>query len=72
MKTWTKPVVNELNINETEYNLLGWYSDGGYTGDGILSGHSTFDKPEKPTQPTNPTNPTNPIDPDIPITEMCS
>lgn len=46
MKTWSKPIVEELNINETAHNWLGRYSDGGYIGDGILSGHSTNKKPE--------------------------
>ncbi len=39
MKKWTKPVINELNINDTEHCLLGNSRDGGYIGDGIISGH---------------------------------
>lgn len=54
MKTWSKPIVEELNINETAHNWFGQYSDGGYIGDGILSGHSTNKKPEGPTSTPEP------------------
>lgn len=39
MKKWNAPSVEELNINETAHNLLGNSWDGGYIGDGVLSGH---------------------------------
>ena len=45
MKKWNAPAMEELNINETAHNLFGRYNDGGYIGDGILSGHSTNQKP---------------------------
>ena len=50
MKTWSKPIVEELNINETAHNWTGIYKDGGYIGDGVISGHLSWEKPEeKPT-----------------------
>lgn len=54
MKTWSKPIVEELNINETAHKWIGRYSDGGYIGDGILSGHSTNEKPEDPDSTQEP------------------
>lgn len=39
MKTWENAEVKELNINETAHNWCGNSWDGGYIGDGILSGH---------------------------------
>ncbi len=47
MKKWNAAAIEELNIEETAYGLLGWYKDGGRIGDGQLSGHLTFDKPEE-------------------------
>ena len=47
MKKWNAPAVEELNINETAHKWLGRYNDGGYIGDGILSGHNTNTKPEE-------------------------
>ena len=50
MKTWSEPIVEELNINETAHNWTGIYRDGGYIGDGVISGHLSWEKPEeKPT-----------------------
>lgn len=52
MKTWSEPIVEELNINETAHNWTGIYRDGGYIGDGVISGHLSWEKPEeKPTTP---------------------
>lgn len=45
MKTWSEPIVEELNINETAHNWTGIYRDGGYIGDGVISGHLSWDKP---------------------------
>ena len=39
MKKWEAPVINELNLNETAYHCLGDDRDGGYVGDGKLTGH---------------------------------
>ena len=50
MKTWSEPIVEELNINETAHNWTVIYRDGGYIGDGVISGHLSWEKPEeKPT-----------------------
>ena len=46
MKTWSKPIVEELNINETAHNWTGIYRDGGYIGDGVISGHLSWNKPD--------------------------
>lgn len=43
MKKWNTPVVTELEINKTEENWTGKYTDGGHIGDGELSGHLTND-----------------------------
>ena len=52
MKIWSEPIVEELNINETAHNWTGIYRDGGYIGDGVISGHLSWEKPEeKPTTP---------------------
>lgn len=50
MKNWIKAELLELNINKTEYRLFGFYADGGYIGDGMISGHLTFDKPDDPEE----------------------
>ena len=60
MKKWNAPEVNELNINETAHNWTGIYKDGGYVGDGVVSGHLSWDKPEDPSKPTEiPSEPEN-------------
>lgn len=55
MKKWNMPAVEEININETAHNWTGLYRDGGYIGDGEVSGHLSWTKPsndpEKPTIP---------------------
>lgn len=53
MKTWNKPEVEELSVQETAHNWTGMYKDGGYIGDGVVSGHLSWDKPEKPSTPDN-------------------
>ena len=63
MKKWNAPEVVKLDIAQTEHNWFGRYSDGGYIGDGILSGHSTNKKPEgNPVVP--PTTPVEPVEPE--------
>lgn len=63
MKTWTKPEVEQLSIGATAHNWTGFYRDGGYIGDGQISGHLQKEKPTPiptatPTaEPTNPNNP---------------
>ena len=39
MKVWENAEMRELNISETAYSCSGGNFDGGYIGDGILSGH---------------------------------
>lgn len=39
MKKWDAPVVEVLEIASTEHNWLGNSRDGGYIGDGQISGH---------------------------------
>lgn len=46
MKKWNKAELVELNINETAHNWTGIYKDGGYIGDGEISGHLSWSKPE--------------------------
>lgn len=58
MKKWIAPSVEEMNIAETAYNWLGNSFDGGYVGDGQISGHLEWKKPvETPPQP--------PVNPDV-------
>jgi len=45
MKNWKEARAEELNVNETAHNFLGIYHDGGYIGDGQISGHLSWDKP---------------------------
>ncbi len=45
MKKWETPSVEELNINETAHKWTGIYRDGGYIGDGQISGHLSWEKP---------------------------
>lgn len=50
MKKWNAPSVEELNINETAHNLFGNSWDGGYIGDGQISGHLEYKKPGDDSQ----------------------
>ena len=47
MKKWFNPEVVELKIGDTEYRWTGIYRDGGYIGDGSISGHLSWCDPEK-------------------------
>lgn len=49
MKKWEAPSIAELDISKTEQNWTGIYRDGGYIGDGQISGHLTWD-PSDPNQ----------------------
>lgn len=53
MKKWENPSVEELTLSATEHNWTGIYRDGGYIGDGEISGHLSWTKPET-TEPVNP------------------
>lgn len=46
MKNWNTPEVAELDVKETAHKWTGIYKDGGYIGDGVISGHLSWDKPE--------------------------
>ena len=55
MKKWEAAEMTALSINETEHKWLGVYRDGGYIGDGIVSGHlSCTDPDKKPSESTDP------------------
>ena len=45
MEKWTKPELETLDINETAHKWTGVYRDGGYIGDGQISGHLSWNKP---------------------------
>lgn len=49
MKTWATPVVEELSVKETAHNWTGIYRDGGYIGDGVISGHLQWTDPNSGT-----------------------
>lgn len=53
MKTWKTPEIEEIKISTTEHNWCGIFHDGGYIGDGIISGHGSWRPvcPEKPVCP---------------------
>ena len=55
MKNWNAPVVEELSVKATAHNWTGIYRDGGYIGDGEISGHLSWSKPEDKT-PDNDVN----------------
>lgn len=59
MKTWATPVVEELSVKETAHNWFGIYRDGGYIGDGEISGHLSWDKPENKPETKPETKPEN-------------
>ena len=47
MKKWNAPEVVKLDIAQTAHKWTGIYKDGGYIGDGVISGHLSWDKPGK-------------------------
>lgn len=52
MKTWMNPSVEEISLANTEHKWLGCYRDGGYIGDGQISGHVQWEKPTCPIEPS--------------------
>ncbi|MDO5291868.1 MAG: hypothetical protein Q4F05_03865 [bacterium] len=54
MKEWIMPELAELDLRDTAHNWTGIYHDGGYIGDGQVSGHLQWNKPEDPSNPTCP------------------
>ncbi|SFB23154.1 hypothetical protein SAMN05216249_11441 [Acetitomaculum ruminis DSM 5522] len=60
MKAWKKPEMEVLNVAATAHAWIGIYKDGGYIGDGEISGHLSWTKPESNNNNNNPTpTPTN-------------
>ena len=55
MSKWVKPEINELNISNTEHDWTGMHWDGGYIGDGVVSGHLTWDRPKQDDEKPAPT-----------------
>ncbi len=51
MKTWATADIVELGINKTEHEWFGPYRDGGYIGDGQISGHHGWDNPNPSPTP---------------------
>ena len=60
MKKWETPSVTELEISETADKWTGIYRDGGYIGDGIISGHLSWDNPGD--NKGNDNKPENPVE----------
>jgi len=56
MKKWNAPELAELSIESTEQNWTGIYRDGGYIGDGIISGHLSWSKPSDESNNTSSSN----------------
>ena len=44
MKQWQEAKLQQLDIEETAHNWTGIYRDGGYIGDGEISGPLTWEK----------------------------
>ncbi|MCQ2537274.1 MAG: hypothetical protein MJ124_02625 [Lachnospiraceae bacterium] len=62
MKNWTAPEVAVLEISETAHNWTGIYRDGGYIGDGEISGHLSWSKPSDNGNNGGSTEPSEPTD----------
>ncbi len=69
MKNWARPEIETLGMDKTEHNWIGLYKDGGYVGDGEISGHLTWCEPKKPTIPSVPATPLTPATPITPERE---
>jgi len=54
MKNWNTPAIESLEVAETAHDWFGYYKDGGYIGDGQISGHLQKEKPECPGKPEEP------------------
>lgn len=62
MKKWTNPEIAELSIEATAHGWTGIYRDGGYIGDGQVSGHLKWTNgSEQPANPADP-EPSEPVD----------
>lgn len=47
-REWENAELGELSFQNTNHRWTGIYRDGGYIGDGVISGHLSWDKPENP------------------------
>jgi hypothetical protein len=66
MKKWEKADINCVAINETEHQVrFSFQLDGGYIGDGKVSGWFGPDPKPQPQNPTEPTTPTTPGEEEI-------
>lgn len=63
MKKWNAPAVEEMNINETAHRWTGLFGDGGYIGDGEISGHLSWTPQNNNPVTPDPVTPT----PDTPV-----
>ena len=64
MKTWTNAELIQLEISKTEHKWTGIYRDGGYIGDGEISGHLQWCNPTPiPTPSPSPTPMPTPVVP---------
>lgn len=52
MKTWMNPSVEEISLSNTEHGWTGIHRDGGFFGDGVISGHLTWCEPTNPNDPS--------------------
>ncbi len=71
MKNWTAPEVAVLEISETAHDWFGIYADGGYIGDGEVSGHLSWTKPGNGSNGGS-TEPTPVVTPDPEVTPEAS
>ncbi|WP_026509734.1 hypothetical protein [Butyrivibrio sp. LC3010] len=78
MKKWENADINFIELSSTEEHWLGKMWDGGYIGDGHISGHATNDPKESvipaiPLTPAKPTpHPVDPVNPDDSRTDVLS
>ena len=67
MKKWNAPAISCVEISKTEHKWLGNSWDGGYIGDGELSGHLEWKDPRsgcgsRNTPTPDPVDPVDPVD----------
>ena len=53
MKKWQQPEIKTLDITDTAHSWMGIYRDGGYIGDGEISGHLSWTAPTSAPRATN-------------------
>ena len=68
MKKWIKPEIYSVNINKTAYDWAIQASfDGGYLGDGLISGWFGDPEPATTTPAETPATPETPAAPTVPV-----